>query len=202
MKAVTKSSSGAKQAPYQLRIIGGQWRGRKLRFPDAKGLRPTGDRIRETLFNWLAPELSEARCLDVFAGSGALGLEALSRGAKVSVMLERDTQVARVLRDNIQVLGAQGAQVVQQDGVQYLRAGNREQPFAIVFIDPPFDTNLWQATVDALEAGNWLAESATIYVESGLDAPYQAPGNWALHRDKRAGNVNYRLYYREQDYRQ
>ena len=195
MKALAKLSTATN--PNQLRIIGGHWRGRKLRFPDVQGLRPTGDRIRETLFNWLAPELQGARCLDLFAGSGALGLEALSRGAAVSWMLERDAQAAKGLRENLQLLAASGGVVQQMDSLVRLRQDNTEEPFDVIFIDPPFDLDLWQASIDALEAGNWLAESASIYIESGLDAPYQPPLNWALHRDKRAGQVSYRLYYRE-----
>lgn len=199
MKAAVKPLSGANsKSLHQLRIIGGQWRGRKLRFPAVDGLRPTGDRIRETLFNWLAPELPGSRCLDLFAGSGALGLEALSRGASVSVMFERDVLAAQVLRENLQFLIAEGGQVQQLDTLQCLQAGNKEEPYAIAFIDPPFSLNLWQASIDALESGNWLAESASVYIESGLDAPYQVPPNWALHRDKRAGQVGYRLFYREQ----
>lgn len=193
----TRAKLSTATTPNQLRIIGGHWRGRKLRFPDVPGLRPTGDRLRETLFNWLAPELQGARCLDLFAGSGALGLEALSRGAAVSWMLERDAQAAHGLRQNLQVLAASGGVVQQTDGIARLRQGNTEAPFDIIFIDPPFDLDLWQASIDALEAGNWLADSASIYIESGLDAPYQTPPNWALHRDKRAGRVSYRLYYRE-----
>src|SRR5690606_3705719 len=136
--------------PNQLRIIGGQWRGRKLRFPDVEGLRPTGDRIRETLFNWLAPELPGARCLDLFAGSGSLGLEALSRGAAASWMLERDAHAAGCLRENLQLLAADGGVVQHLDSLTHLRQGNAEQPFDVIFIDPPFDRNLWQASIDAL----------------------------------------------------
>lgn len=198
MKAPAKSLSVSAKHFSQLRIIGGQWRGRKLRFPELDGLRPTGDRIREALFNWLAPELPGARCLDLFAGSGALGLEALSRGAGLSVMFERDARAANYLRENLQLLGAGGGAVEQADTLTRLRQGYREQPFDVVFIDPPFALNLWQTSIDGLESGGWLSESASIYIESGLDAPYQVPANWVLHRDKRAGKVNYRLYYREQ----
>jgi 16S rRNA (guanine966-N2)-methyltransferase len=106
----------SKPKPHnQLRIIGGQWRGRKLPFPDVNGLRPTGDRIRETLFNWLAPDIQGARCLDLFAGSGALGLEALSRGADLSLLLERDTAAATQLRTNLALLKANGGKVINAD---------------------------------------------------------------------------------------
>lgn len=180
----------------QLRIIGGQWRGRKLSFPDVEGLRPTGDRIRETLFNWLAPDIRGARCLDIFAGSGALGLEALSRGASHSLMLERDPQAARQLQANLELLQASNGQLVQADALTLLRAGHSTEPFDIVFIDPPFQLDLWQAVIDALESGQWLADEAIIYLEAGRESAYQAPAHWLLYRDKQAGKVSYKLYLR------
>lgn len=182
----------------QLRIIAGLWRGRKLSFPDVDGLRPTGDRIRETLFNWLAPEIQGARCLDLFAGSGALGIEALSRGAIASVMIERDVKAASHLKANLEVLKAINGRVLNSDVMELLRKGNPEAPYHIVFIDPPFQLNIWQGVIEALEAGYWLAENATIYIESGKDDHYHPPINWQLHRDKHAGAVSYRLFYREQ----
>lgn len=196
MKARAKSTTAHNQS-HQLRIIGGQWRGRKLRIADVEGLRPTGDRIRETLFNWLAPEIRDARCLDLFSGSGALGLEALSRGAAYACMIEKDARAAAQLRINLDLLQAAYGEVHQTDTLTFLRQKNQAEPFSIVFIDPPFDLNLWQSCIDALDAGNWLAEAASIYIESGLDAPYRTPAHWTLHRDKRAGSVNYRLYYHE-----
>ena len=182
----------------QLRIIAGLWRGRKLSFPAVDGLRPTGDRIRETLFNWLAPEIHGARCLDLFAGSGALGVEALSRGAANSLLIERDPKAAAQLKINLEVLKATHGRVLNEDALSKLQKGNPDEPYHIVFIDPPFQLKLWQAVIDALEAGNWLAENATIYIESGRDDEYNPPINWQLHRDKHAGAVSYRLFYREQ----
>jgi 16S rRNA (guanine966-N2)-methyltransferase len=182
----------------QLRIIAGLWRGRKLSFPDVDGLRPTGDRIRETLFNWLAPEIQGARCLDLFAGSGALGIEALSRGAETSVLVERDTKAAAHLKANLEILKAEQGRVVNADVLGFLQKGNTDAPYHIIFIDPPFQLKLWQTVIEALEAGNWLADNATIYIESGRDDEYQPPINWQLHRDKHAGAVSYRLFYREQ----
>ncbi len=181
----------------QLRIIGGAWRGRKLGFPDIEGLRPTGDRIRETLFNWLAPEIQGARCLDIFAGSGALGVEALSRGASISVMIERDAKAAAQLRTNLDILKADKGQIINADALSFLQRGNQDEPFHIIFIDPPFQLNLWQAVIDNLETGNWLADDATIYIESSRDVNYHPPVNWQLHRDKHTGQVSYRLFYRE-----
>ncbi len=185
-------------ANNQLRIIGGLWRGRKLAFPDVEGLRPTGDRIRETLFNWLAPEIQGARCLDLFAGSGALGIEALSRGAAASVMVERDSKAAAQLKANLAILKDETGRILNADIMELLRKGNSDEPYHIIFIDPPFQLKLWQAVIEALEAGNWLADNATIYIESGRDDQYAPPINWQLHRDKHAGAVSYRLFYREQ----
>lgn len=197
-KSPTKNRPGiAPRSVNQLRIIGGQWRGRKLSFPDVDGLRPTGDRIRETLFNWLAPTMAGSRCLDLFAGSGALGLEALSRGAAASVLVERDTLAATQLRANLALLQAGQGQLVQADVLTWLARGNSGAPFNIVFIDPPFQLNLWQAVIDALEAGGWLADDAAIYIESGRAPPFSVPQHWHLHRDKQAGQVSYRLFYRE-----
>lgn len=184
----------------QLRIIAGLWRGRKLSFPDVDGLRPTGDRIRETLFNWLAPEIQGARCLDLFAGSGALGIEALSRGASESVLIERDPKAAAQLKANLEFLQAKHGRVVNEDALSLLKKGNPGEPYHIVFVDPPFQLNLSQSVINALEAGNWLANDATIYIESGRDQSYHTPINWQLHRDKNAGSVSYRLFYREQQH--
>jgi 16S rRNA (guanine966-N2)-methyltransferase len=180
-----------------LRIIGGSWRGRKLSFPNVEGLRPTGDRIRETLFNWLAPEIQGARCLDLFAGSGALGLEALSRGAAISLFVERDAKAVVQLRTNAALLKADNAVVVSGDALVFLQQGNHQAPYHIVFIDPPFQLQLWQEVIDALEQQNWLADDATIYIESGRDLSYHVPPNWLMHRDKVTGQVCYRLFYRE-----
>jgi 16S rRNA (guanine966-N2)-methyltransferase len=182
----------------QLRIIGGQWRGRKLSFPDVEGLRPTGDRIRETLFNWLAPEIQGSRCLDLFAGSGALGIEALSRGAAASIMVERDAKAAAQLRSNLEILKTEQGRIINAEVLSLLQKGNTDEPYHIIFIDPPFQLKLWQAVIEALEAGHWLADNATIYIESGRDDDYHPPINWQLHRDKHAGAVSYRLFYREQ----
>lgn len=179
-----------------MRIIGGLWRGRKFNFPDVDGLRPTGDRIRETLFNWLAPDIQGAHCLDLFAGSGALGLEALSRGAESSVLLEKHAAAARQLKANLQLLKANHGRVEQVDSLQWLKQQHPPQPFDIVFIDPPFALELWEPIALALEARDWLSEEALIYLEAPRDAHLQLPANWQLHRDKQAGQVSFRLYHR------
>jgi len=197
-KLMAKATTSSVKTQNQLRIIGGLWRGRKLSFPAVEGLRPTGDRIRETLFNWLAPDIQDARCLDLFAGSGALGLEALSRGAALSLLIERDTKAAAQLRTNLEVLKANKGKVISTDSMQFLQRGNDSEAYDIVFIDPPFQLNLWQAVIDGLEAGNYLAENAVIYIESGREHHYNTPAHWQMHRDKSAGQVNYRLFYRTQ----
>ena len=179
----------------QIRIIGGQWRGRKLPVPHSIGLRPTTDRVRETLFNWLAPEIQQARCLDCFAGSGALGLEALSRYAESATLLELEKAVAQQLTQNLQTLKANNAQVIQTDTLSWL--AQQGEPYHIVFIDPPFRQGLLEQTLQLLEANRWLADDALIYVESEVEhgAP-AAPLSWHLHREKIAGQVAYRLYRR------
>lgn len=191
-----KSTPAAPKGSNQLRIIGGSWRGRKLSFPDVDGLRPTGDRIRETLFNWLAPDIMGARCLDLFAGSGALGLEALSRGATESILIEKNPLAAQSLERNLRLLNAQNAKVINSDAITYLTQPRGEHSFDVVFIDPPFQLDLWQNCVDLLESNNFLREGCAIYIESKLDSAYQIPPGWHLHRDKTADNLRYRLFYR------
>lgn len=196
-KPVAKSIVKNSKASNQLRIIGGVWRGRKLSFPDVDGLRPTGDRIRETLFNWLAPDIQGAHCLDLFAGSGALGLEALSRGAESSWLLEKSHIAAQQLNSNLQLLQATNGKVEQVDSLAWLSRQPPVQRFDIVFIDPPFALDLWDKIAATLEAGNWLSDAAIIYLEAPRDALLQLPANWQLHRDKQAGQVSFRLYYRQ-----
>lgn len=181
-------------AAGQIRIIGGQWRGRKLPVPNSPGLRPTTDRVRETLFNWLAPVIQGARCLDCFAGSGALGLEALSRYAGSATLLEFERPVAQQLEKNLALLQGHG-QVVNTNTLNWL-AGNGE-PFDVVFLDPPFRKGLLADTVQLLEQQGWLADEAWVYVEAEAEsAAADVPANWALHREKVAGQVAYRLYIR------
>jgi 16S rRNA (guanine966-N2)-methyltransferase len=178
----------------QLRIIGGQWRGRKLAFPEIEGLRPTGDRIRETLFNWLAPDIQGALVLDLFAGSGALGLEALSRGAEMAVLIEKHPQAAANLLSHLKTLSTENAKVHSMDAVQFLQQGNSGDQYNLVFIDPPFNADLWQTVAELLNQSQWLGANAQIYVETPKESIWQAPENWYLHKDKLAGQVRYRLY--------
>lgn len=187
MKKPTSSGSG------QIRIIGGQWRGRKLPVPDSPGLRPTTDRVRETLFNWLAPYMVDARCLDCFAGSGALGLEALSRYAAKATLLEMERGVAQQLQKNLATLKAGNAQVVNTNTLNYLNQPG--EPYDIVFVDPPFRKGLLEETLTLLQTQNWLARDAMVYVESEVENGLPpVPASWRLHREKVAGQVAYRLY--------
>ncbi|EJG0602746.1 16S rRNA (guanine(966)-N(2))-methyltransferase [Cronobacter sakazakii] len=190
MKKPTSSGSG------QIRIIGGQWRGRKLPVPDSPGLRPTTDRVRETLFNWLAPYLVGARCLDCFAGSGALGLEALSRYAADATLLEMERGVAQQLQKNLATLKSSAAKVVNTNTLNFLNQNG--EPHDIVFVDPPFRKGLLEETLNLLETRGWLAPQALIYVESEVENGLPSvPASWQLHREKVAGQVAYRLYLRE-----
>lgn len=187
----------------QIRIIGGQWRGRKLPVPNSEGLRPTTDLVRETLFNWLAPWLPQAHCLDCFAGSGALGLEALSRYAAKVVLIEQDGNVVRQLQQNVSLLNAQTAEVVRADTLNWLAKTPPTRPFDIVFIDPPFRRDLLNNTLNLLESQQWLAAEAMIYTESEVEhGPLKVPTNWILDREKTAGQVCYRLYRRQSPLRE
>lgn len=180
----------------QIRIIGGQWRGRKLPVPDSPGLRPTTDRVRETLFNWLAPSMVDARCLDCFAGSGALGLEALSRYAASATLLEMERGVAHQLQQNLATLKATNGNVVNTNTLSYL--AQKGTPHDVVFIDPPFRKGLLEETLTLLENNGWLADDALIYVESEVENSLPpVPVHWDLHREQVAGQVAYRLYHRE-----
>ncbi len=180
-----------RSAEPELRIVGGQWRSRRLGFPALPGLRPTPDRVRETLFNWLAPIIEGARCLDLFAGSGALGLEALSRGAAGVVFVERDHRAARALRSNLAKLGTT-AEVHEADAMDWLQH-TTPQPFNIVLLDPPFGLGLLDPVCATLAASGWLAAEAMVYLESEPGLHLQLPTGMTVVRDKRAGQVAYRL---------
>jgi 16S rRNA (guanine966-N2)-methyltransferase len=176
-----------------LRIIGGTWRGRKLRFPAGTDIRPTPDRVRETLFNWLGTRIAGARCLDLFAGSGALGLEALSRGAAHVTFVEQDVRAARELALRLVEWQAEGGRVVRADALRFL-AGPAE-PFAVVFLDPPFASELLPRAAGALAAHGWLAPGALMYVESAARGELPPlPADWRLLKAKQAGEVGYYLF--------
>ena len=179
--------------PNTVRIVGGLWRSRILEFPDAVDLRPSPDRVRETLFNWLGRDLSGMVCLDLFAGSGALGFEALSRGAASVIMVEKNPVVLRALRDNAQKLGATGLTIVRGDALEFVR--DARSRFDVVFVDPPYRLGMQVAALDLLRG--LLAEGGRVYVESA--AVFEAPRGWAVLKRARAGNVHFHLLVREAD---
>lgn len=183
-----------KSAPGRIRIIGGQLRNSRLDVPDLPGLRPTAERVRETLFNWLAPVIAGARCMDLYAGTGALGIEALSRGAASVQFVEREPRAAQALRDNLMRLKALGGQVAAVDALAFLQGA--AQPYGLVFLDPPFALDLWTPVAQRLEQGGWLTPGAWIYVESPRSAVLRLPDAWGLHREGAAGEVRYGLYRR------
>lgn len=170
-----------------MRIIGGAWRSRLIAFPARRGLRPTPDRVRETLFNWLGQDLTGKTCLDLFAGSGALGFEAASRGARRVVMVERDAAVYRALAQNRAALGAAVVELRRADALEFLRAD--DGVYDVVFLDPPFRSRYWPRLAARLPRR--LAREALVYLESA-EPPELAPG-WQLHRQGRAGQVWYQL---------
>lgn len=175
-----------------LRIIAGRWRSRKIYFPDLPQLRPTPDRVRETLFNWLMPVIEGARCLDLFAGSGALGLEALSRGAKEVVFVDRDNQVIEYLRETFTLLKAEHATAIHAEALNFL--AGKPQAFDIVFLDPPYASDLMLPCCNALATQAWLNPHAYLYIETASQTPLSGlPANWTVLREKTAGQVCYRL---------
>ena len=185
------------QQSNQLRIIGGQWRGRKLMFPSVEGLRPTPDRVRETVFNWLMPVINGARCLDLFAGSGAMGLEALSRGAREVIMVDSNPQVIRQLRSHVELLGSKQAKFIQTNAVEYLKS--EASAFDIVFLDPPYAAELLPECIHLLSQSAWLGNKSYIYMETAKHQSLpELPSNWQLHRSKTAGQVAYHLAIFEQ----
>ena len=172
----------------RVRIIAGRWRSRLVKFPPTMSLRPTPDRVRETLFNWLGQRLDGLNCLDLFAGSGALGFEALSRGAARVVMVERDREAVNALRANARELAAEGLDVVQAEALAWL-AGNKEK-FDVVFLDPPYASDLAGRALAGLAAH--LASGARVYVESAR--PLEPGAAWRVLREDRAGAVRYALF--------
>ena len=179
-----------------VRVIGGHWRGRKLAFSASDGLRPTPDRVRETLFNWLAGEIEGARCVDLFAGSGALGLEALSRGAGSCDFVDSSPRHCQQISNHLSELEAgDTATVICTDALDYL--AKLKNPVDILFLDPPFAGPLLERALTGLAAGNFMTEWGVVYLEFSRQVPAPPlPAPWALSRDKQAGQVAYRLYRR------
>jgi 16S rRNA (guanine966-N2)-methyltransferase len=197
-----------------VRIIGGSWRGRRVHFPDSPGLRPTPDRVRETLFNWLQHSIAGTRCLDLCAGSGALGLEALSRGAREVVFVEPAFAPAQMLAEELKrlhggALGNPGGRVLQTSAERFLAApagapgiapagapGTERgaEPFDVIFLDPPFGLDALPEYVRMIDAGGWVANGGWVYLESPRSAgPPAIPSHWELVKSKSAGEVGYHL---------
>jgi len=171
----------------RVRIVGGAWRSRLVAFPAHKDLRPTPDRVRETLFNWLGQDLTGLACLDLFAGSGALGFEAASRGARRVVMVEHDAAVFRALAASREALGAEAVQLRKADALAFLREDT--DVYDVVFVDPPFKAGYWPRLAPLLPAR--LAPGAMVYHEGA--APPALPPGWGVWRQGRAGQVVYQL---------
>lgn len=177
-----------------VRIIAGRWRGRKLHFPVLAGLRPSSDRLRETLFNWLMRDIAGANCLDLFAGSGALGFEALSRGASSVVLLDTAAQAVKALRDNAEQLSASEAMIYQDDAMAFLR--QTERRFDIIFLDPPFDSDFLSAALATIHDRSLLNDHGLIYIEYAKgDSPDLSA--WQVKKEKAAGRVVYGLLARK-----
>lgn len=193
MKKRQRRAGKVPDPPGRVRIVAGKWRGRFLTVADVPGLRPTPERIRETLFNWLAPRIEGSRCLDLFAGTGVLGLEALSRGAAVAVLIERSAAAVRALRESVAALGAEGAVIHEGDAWEFLR-GRGEASCDVAFLDPPYADERLAEVCDLLAGNDWLAPNAVVYYEQLRGrAPPALPEGWSVLREKTAGNVRYCL---------
>lgn len=187
------------KAGGHIRIIGGKWRGRKLSVPSLPGLRPTPDRVRETLFNWLAVDIQGATCCDLFCGSGALGFEAASRGAASVTLVDQHKKVALQMAKNLQLIKTENILFQQRNVLDFLAkdAGPVERAFDIIFLDPPFEQNLIAPCITLLEQNGWLKPNSIIYIESESSiTTLTVPQCWALYREKISGQVCYRLYHR------
>lgn len=187
-------SKSHKQDIGKLRIIGGEWRSRKLEFANLPGLRPTPDRIRETLFNWLAPHINGARCLDLYCGSGALGYECLSRGAAAVTMVDAAPAVQQSTLRNNALLACDNAKFVCTDVLDWLNQTTFAKPYDIVFVDPPYQLALLESTLAALQHSDAIRQDSWVYTEAPHKFAIPAPLEWDLHRDKQAGNNRYCLF--------
>ena len=190
----SKPQKQTSKAMGEVRVIAGLWRGRKLSVLNAEGLRPTTDRVKETLFNWLMMDVANARCLDCFAGTGSLGIEALSRQAQAVVFLEKFATATQQLKKNLASLKTDKGTVINTDTLAYLAQKNNDNPFDIIFIDPPFHHQFVPQILPLLQQNNWLAENALIYVETEKNhPPLPLAENWQIIKEKSAGMVTSRL---------
>lgn len=196
-KRTSKVKHDHNSHPSSLRIIGGKWRGRKIAITAVEGLRPTSDRVRETLFNWLAPFITGARVLDLFAGSGVLSFEALSRGATEATQVEASSIAAKQLKMAAQTLQTNDCHIINTKAEIWLNQYRNQSGYDVVFLDPPFANELLPDLLPQLEASGCLKRNALIYVESGSALTDSiTPPEWSLHRHKKAGQVFYYLFER------
>jgi 16S rRNA (guanine966-N2)-methyltransferase len=193
MVAKRIGQAGKNSRPGRLRIVAGKWRSRLLPIAQGKGVRPTASRVRETLFNWLSLEIHGSHCLDLFAGTGALAFEALSRGAATATMIEKSAEVADVLRSSASLLDAADARVDCADAMSFLSQPGKKQ-YDIVFLDPPFADDLVEQCCQLLHSNDWLADSASVYIEQDKSRPFPPmPAGWEITKDKIAGHVKFVL---------
>jgi len=202
MRARTKKSHSSKKgAMGSFRVIGGEWRSRRLNFPSIDGLRPTTDRVKETVFNWLASDIRDAKVLDLFAGSGSLGIEALSRGAESLTAIERDRSAVQAIRENLIILDKGGnlhTEVVQIDAIEWLKLNVNNlalTTYDLILLDPPFRQGLLDTCLEFLDNSIFLRTGSLVYLELEQERDdLQLPSNWKLLKEKIAGQVSYRLY--------
>ena len=175
-----------------VRIISGKYKSRKIFFPNRPEIRPTGNRIRESLFNWIQADIVNSRCLDLFSGSGTLGIEALSRGAKMTTFIESDFETANCLEKNLQTLNAGNGKVVRANAISWLESQKNIEPFEFVFLDPPFKKNLLLDSISLLESNYMITDNGKIYIETEVENNLrQLPPTWRLRQKKQAGRVSY-----------
>ena len=178
-----------------VRIISGKYKSRKITFPSQSEVRPTGNRIRESLFNWIQLEITNSRCLDLFAGSGALGIEALSRGAAIATFIESNREAAFYIKKNLKNLGAINGDLIIAEATSWLKCSKDIDPFDIVFLDPPFKANLMFDCFQLLESNNMIADNGSIYIETETEFKEETlPDSWRLSHKNQAGKVSYYLY--------
>lgn len=197
MKSLKNTTFLVNKTSNQVRIIGGNFRGQKITFSNSQGLRPTGNRIKETLFNWLASSILNSNCLDLFAGSGSLGIESISRGAKSVTMIEKNRSAFVAIKKSCSRLGIKDISLVETDSMKWLAHKNDLESFDVVFLDPPFDSDLISSCCELLEKNLFLAKSAYIYIETTRNHRIlTVPDNWKLVKEKNTGQVAYKLYLR------
>lgn len=191
-----QKKNSSRQQTHRVRIIGGEWRGRKLDIVDVPELRPTPDRVRETLFNWLQLHIIGKHCLDLFSGTGALGFEALSRGATSATFVDENPAVIKQLQQNKNILQAGNADIIKANVTQWLE--KNQTTFDVVFMDPPYRKNLVIPVCNMLEQNGWLSDEAWIFIEQEKEAPVpQLPGNWTIQKETGAGQVSCYLAWRK-----